>query len=136
METHDFIIILIGNSHLIGSILVLIIMLIKFPESAKKKDPNWWYNNIWNMLTTSFAIGGFIAMGIGFSFLAINGVWPSDYIPVNTITTSIFMIVIYLIAEAYHHWKSYVNNIEEKYEIPKVTDKRKNKNQLDSQEEE
>jgi len=115
---------LLSNSHLIFSIITFVIMLTRFPKEAREKDPNWLYNNIWNMLTTSFAIGGFITLGIGLCFLGINGLWPSNYIPTNTMTTSIFMVVIYLVALAYHNWKSYVKNIEEKYRLPKASTKK------------
>jgi len=126
---------LVINFHLICGIVIFIFMCFTFPKEARKKDPNWWYNNIWNMLTTSFAIGGFITLCIGLSLLGINGVWPSQYIPPNTITTSIFMIVIYLLALGYYNWKSYAVSIEEKYGMPRATDKQKSKSKLKMQKE-
>ena len=119
MEINQLLTALLPRIHIISGIILFIILLIKFPKKVKTMDPNWLNNNWRRILLTSFGIGGFISICIGLLFLLINGNWPSDYIPANTISTSLIITLIYLVTLIYQDIKSYKSEIELRYGIVK-----------------
>ena len=76
MNIDNFVILLLNYSHVIFSLIILIIMCFKFPEEVKSKDPDWLRNNIGHIIGSSFGIGGFLTLSIGLCLLGVNGSWP------------------------------------------------------------
>ena len=126
MDIYNLLVSLLNYSHIISSLIILIVMCIKFPKELKKKDPNWLQNNIGNIVGNSFAIGGFLTLSIGLCFLGIKERWPSEYISPTSVGTSIFIVVIYLLVIAHHQWKTWTTDIEKMYGIPEPRNKSKN----------
>jgi hypothetical protein len=109
---------LLNYSHIIFSLIILILLCIKFPKKLKKKDPDWLRNNIGYLIGTSFGIGGFLTLTIGLCFLEIEEEWPSQYISPRSVGTSIFIVIIYLLVIAHHQWKTWTKDIETRYGTP------------------
>ncbi len=111
--------------HIILGIILLIFLLTIFPKEVKKMDPDWLVNNIKPILPMSFGIGGFISVCIGLLCVVLNGSWPSNYIPANSISTSVVIMIIYLGTLIYHDVKSYKKEIKTKYGIVKTEENEK-----------
>lgn len=122
MDIYNLLASLLNYSHIIFSLIILIVMCIKFPMELKKKDPDWLQNNIGQIIGTSFGIGGFLTLIIGLCFLAIDGRWPSEYISPVSVGTSIFIVVIYLLVLAHHQWKTWTKEIATRYGTPQPSD--------------
>lgn len=119
MDIYNLLASLLNYSHIIFSLIILIVMCIRFPNEVKKKDPDWLRNNIGYLIGFSFAIGGFLILSIGLCFLGIEGRWPSEYISPTSAGTSIFIVVIYLLVLAHHLWKTWATDVTTRYGTPK-----------------
>ena len=115
MGTNDFLMVILPNIHIILGVLLTGFLLIVFPKNIRKMDREWIVNNIKPILLTSFGVGGFTSICIGLSFVAINGDWPSDYIPTSGVSTSIVITIIYIATLIYHDIKSFKKDIERRY---------------------
>lgn len=118
MDIYAIVALFLNYSHIIFSLMIFIVICIKFPKELKDNDPDWLRNCLGNFIGTSFGIGGFLTLSIGLCFLAIVERWPSEYIAPTSVGTSIFIVVIYLLVTAHHEWKTWTKDIASKYGAP------------------
>ena len=115
MGINYFLTLVLPFVHIILGLSIAVFLLIVFPKNVRDMDPEWLVNNIKTILLNSFGMGGFVSISIGLLWVAINGDWPSNYIPTSSVSTSIFITVIYLSTHIWNDIKSFKMEIERKY---------------------
>lgn len=114
-DYQPFVSFLLNFSPLWLTLVFLFLMCWKFPKEIKVEDSDWLHNNIWEIIGTSGAMGGYIVLCIGIVFLVVVGRWPSEYLAPNTIGGSMFALSIYLFVHACHEWKNWPLKIRKRY---------------------